>query len=65
MPENAWENQFDKLQFIVNLLVKILWRSDKDKIAFNAIEQQRYGLWETVSKRLKAYQRLDYSFCLN
>ena len=41
MPEKM---QFDKLQFIVNLLVKILWRSDKDKIAFNAIEQQQYGL---------------------
>ena len=35
-------------------LVKILWRSDKDKITFKAIEKQRYGLRETVSKHLKS-----------
>ena len=32
-------------------LVEILWRSNKDKITFKAIEQHRYGLRETVSKK--------------
>ena len=31
-------------------LVKILWRPDKDKITFKAIEKYRYGLWKTISK---------------
>ena len=33
--------------------MKILWRSDKDKITFKAIEKHRYGLQKTVSKNLK------------
>ena len=33
-------------------LVKILWRSDKDKITFKEIEKLQYGLRETVSKHL-------------
>ena len=33
--------------------MKILWRSDKDKITFKAIEKHRYGLQKTVSKHLK------------
>ena len=32
----------------------IVVRSDKDKITFKAIEKQRYGLRETVSKHLKS-----------
>ena len=34
-------------------LVRILWRSDKEKITFWAIEKHRYGVQETVSKHLK------------
>ena len=34
-------------------MVTILWRSDEDEITFKANEKHRYGLWETVSKRLK------------
>ena len=33
-------------------LVKLLKRSDKDKITFKAIEKYRYGLWKTISKLL-------------
>ena len=33
--------------------MKILWRSEKDKITFKAIEKHRYVLRETVSKHLK------------
>ena len=36
-------------------LVKILSRSDKDKISFKAIEKYRYGLEKTVSKHLNWY----------
>ena len=37
-------------------LVKILWRSDKDKIISKAIEKRhRYGLRKTVSKHLKSF----------
>ena len=32
---------------------RVLWRSDKDKIAFKVIEKHRYGLPKTVSKYLK------------
>ena len=32
--------------------VKILWRSDKDKITFRAIEKHRYGFRKTVSEYL-------------
>ena len=36
--------------------MKILWRSDKDKITFKAIEKRhRYGLRKTISKHLKSY----------
>ena len=36
--------------------MKILWRSDKDKITFKAIEKRhRYGLRKTVSKHLKRF----------
>ena len=35
--------------------MKILWRSDKDKITFKAIEKHRYGLQKTVSKHLKSF----------
>ena len=45
------KTDFDKLQFVISL-VKILWRSDKDEITFKAIEKDRYGLRETVSKHL-------------
>ena len=34
-------------------LVKLLWRSDNNKITFKAIEKYRYGLWKTTSKHLK------------
>ena len=34
-------------------LVKILWKSDRDKFTFEAIEKHRHGLRETVSKHLK------------
>ena len=40
-------------------LVKILWRSNKDKITFRAIEKHRYGLRETVSKHLKQARNLS------
>ena len=30
-----------------------LWRLDKDKVTFKAIEKHRYGLREIVSKHLK------------
>ena len=33
--------------------MKILWRSDKEKTTFKAIEKYRYGLCKTVSKHLK------------
>ena len=33
--------------------VIVVW-SDKDKITFKALEKQRYGLRETVSKHLKS-----------
>ena len=33
--------------------MKLLRRSDKDKITFKAIEKHRYGLRETLSKHLK------------
>ena len=36
-------------------LVKILERSDKEKITFKAIEKYQYGLWKTVSKHLKPW----------
>ena len=36
-------------------LVKILWRSNKDKITFKAIEKYRYGLQKTVLKHLKRH----------
>ena len=39
-------------------LVKILWRSDKDKNTFKAIEKHRYGLRKTVSKHLN--KRTDF-----
>ena len=39
--------------------MKILWRSDKDKITFNAIENiGTYGLRETVSKHLNSFRRI-------
>ena len=44
-------------------LVKILWRSDKDKITFNAIEKDRYGLRETVSKHLKSHSTKENLIC--
>ena len=34
-------------------LVRVLWRSDKDKITFKVTEKHRYGLPKTVSKYLK------------
>ena len=43
---------FLKISFYSKSLVKILWRSDKDKISFKAIEKYRYGLWKTLSKQL-------------
>ena len=33
----------------------ILWRSNKDKITFEAIEKHRYGLRKIVSKHLKLF----------
>ena len=33
--------------------VRVLWRSDKDKITFKVTEKHRYGLPKTVSKYLK------------
>ena len=39
-------------------LVKILRRSNKDKITFKAIEKHRYVLRETVSKHLKESKML-------
>ena len=38
--------------------MKILWRSDKDKNTFKAIEKHRYGLRKTVSKHLN--KRTDF-----
>ena len=38
--------------------MKILWRSDKDKNTFKAIEKHRYGLWKIVSKHLN--KRTDF-----
>ena len=40
-------------------LLKILWRSNKDKITFKAIEKHRYGLRETVLKHLKMARYLS------
>ena len=34
-------------------LVRVLWRSDKDKIIFKVTEKHRYGLPKTVSKYLR------------
>ena len=39
---------FSQTLFHSQSLVKILWRSDKDKITFKAIEKHRYGPRETV-----------------
>ena len=36
--------------------MKILWRSNRDKISFKAIKKHRYGLRKTVSKHLRLYQ---------
>ena len=36
--------------------MKILWRSDRDKISFKAIKKHWYGLRKTVSKHLRLYQ---------
>ena len=38
--------------------MKILWRSDKDKNTFKAIEKHRYGLRKTISKHLN--KRTDF-----
>ena len=40
----------------IQSLVKILLRSDKDKINFKMIEKYQYGLQKTVSKHLKYTQ---------
>ena len=45
-------------------LVKILWRSDRDKITFKVIEKHRYGLLKTVSKHLKYVENLLTAFFL-
>ena len=37
-------------------MVRVLWRSDKDKIAFKVTEKHRYGLPKTVSKYLKIWK---------
>ena len=44
--------------------MKILRRSDKDKITFKTIEKHRYGLWETVSKYLKRMNKGYFCFKL-
>ena len=36
--------------------VRVLWRSDKDKITFKVTEKHRYGLPKTVSKYLKIWK---------
>ena len=43
---------FSQISIYSQSLVKILWRSDKGKITFKAIEKYRYGLWKTISKHL-------------
>ena len=48
------------------LLVKILYRSDKEKTTCKAIEKYRYGLWKTVSKHLNdtlSVSALGYEKC--
>ena len=42
-------------------LVKILSRSEKNKITLNAIEKHQYGLRKTVSKHLKASFHVQYN----
>ena len=43
------KTEFGQTSIHSQSLVKILWRSEKDKITFKAIDN-RYGLRETVSK---------------
>ena len=43
---------FSQISIRSQLLVKILWRSDKEKTTFKAIEKYRYGLRQTLSKHL-------------
>ena len=42
-------------------LVKILYRSDKDKITFKVIEKHRYGLLKTVSNHLNLPRKLVHT----
>jgi len=43
---------FWQTSILGQLVVKILWRLEEDKITFKAIEKYRYGLRKTVSKHL-------------
>ena len=42
--------------------MKLLKRSDKDKITFKAIEKYQYGLWKIVSKYLKNAKKQKKKF---
>ena len=46
---------FSQISIYSQLLLEILWRSDKEKNTFKAIEKYRYhnDLWKTLSKHLE------------